>query len=178
MPKSENSISPESVTATPSLQPDARRLLPLASRIETSPSPNNRINSLIHNCFLTNLFFPRSYADVVLHYTPNSRDAKTLRPHYQIICERPHVSKWNLGSYQSHRGPLRPPALKAEQFCYFHQDASRGVRRPRACPRQTTTPADTAQNSNKLPSPQPANPRSATLAPKESKNTAHAARHG
>ena len=43
----------------------------------------------------------------------------------------PCLIKWNLHSYKGHRSPLRLPALKGEQFCYFHQNAIRSVRRPR-----------------------------------------------
>src|SRR3974390_2482243 len=47
-----------------------------------------RVKSNIRKILLTSPSFPRLYADVVLHYAPNSSEAKILRSHYQKICEK------------------------------------------------------------------------------------------
>jgi len=48
----------------------------------------HRVKSNIRKILLTSPTFPRLYADVVLHYAPNSSEAKILRPHYQKICKK------------------------------------------------------------------------------------------
>jgi hypothetical protein len=43
------------------------------------PLPKNSVNSNVRNILLASPYFPRFYADVLLHYRPNSRAAKILR---------------------------------------------------------------------------------------------------
>jgi hypothetical protein len=107
------------------LKPDTRSLSPLR---------DHRINSFVRNILLTNHLFPRFYADIVLHYSPNSNEARILRPHYQKICEKVNAIMSQNGTcthIKVTRVRCGSPALKGEQFCYFHQNAIRSVRRPK-----------------------------------------------
>jgi hypothetical protein len=93
-----------------------------------------RVNSNIRNILLTSPTFPRLYADVVLHYAPNSHEAKILRPHYKKICEKLNAISNSSGTCTHIKVTgvrCGSPALRGEQFCYFHQNADRGVRRPK-----------------------------------------------
>ncbi len=93
------------------------------------------IKSLIFKNLVASPMFPRLYADTVLHYAPNSHEAKILAPHYKKIvactertnqlmssksCTHIKVSGVRCGS----------PSLRGEQFCYFHQRMLRTVRYP------------------------------------------------
>ena len=77
--------------------------------------------------------FPRLYADLVLHYAPNSPAAKILAPHYKKIVERTNQLMANVKSCTHIKvSGVRcgSPALRGEQFCYFHQRMLRTVRYP------------------------------------------------
>jgi hypothetical protein len=103
--------------------PGARRL-----------TPEQSINSNIRKILLTSPTFPRLYADVILRCAPNSCEANILRPHYQTICERVNLMSNQKGTCTHIKvSGVRcgSPALKGEQFCYFHQNVHRGVRRPK-----------------------------------------------
>jgi hypothetical protein len=117
---------------------DSRRLPPDACspwlpESKLPPLPKHRVNSFVRKILLTNPLFPRFYADVVLAYSPNSREAKILRPYYQKICEKVNAMSMNGTCTHIKVTGVRcgSPALKGEQFCYFHQNAIRSVRRPR-----------------------------------------------
>ena len=95
------------------------------------PLPKDSINSIVRNILLTNPLFPIFYADVVIDSAPNSNEAKILARNYEKIksrismantqtCTHIHVTGTRCGS----------PTLRGESFCYFHQHAHRGVRRP------------------------------------------------
>jgi len=58
------------------------------SRLDEIKARAARVKSNIRKILLTSPAFPRLYADVVLHYAPNSHEARILRPHYQKICEK------------------------------------------------------------------------------------------
>ena len=94
-----------------------------------------RVRSRIRNILLSSPLFPRFYADMVLRYAPNSSEANILRPHYQKIREEVnHIMSRQKGTCTHIKvSGVRcgSPALKGEQFCYFHQNAHRGVRRPK-----------------------------------------------
>jgi len=94
--------------------------------------PLNPTNSFVRKILLTTPAFPRFYADIVLATRPNSREAKILRPHYQEILEKVNaMSNDRACSHIKVTGVrCNSPALHGEQFCYFHQNAHRGVRRP------------------------------------------------
>jgi hypothetical protein len=105
-----------------------------------APSANSKlaaqaktINSIIRKILLASPDFPRFYADVVISKAPNSNEARILRDNYQKIagmnmpvhpsvktCTHIKVTGIRCGS----------PALRGEQFCYFHQRMVRGVRTP------------------------------------------------
>ena len=99
------------------------------------PSAAQTIKSFIRKILLASPDFPRFYADVVIASAPNSFDAKILAQSYEKIvaytertklmsnpksCTHIKVSGVRCGS----------PALRGEQFCYFHQRMLRSVRMP------------------------------------------------
>ncbi len=94
--------------------------------------PLNHTNSFVRKILLTSPAFPRFYADVVLATRPNSREAKILRPHYQKILEKVNAMSNDRSCTHIKVTGVRcdSPALRGEQFCYFHQNAHRGVPRP------------------------------------------------
>jgi len=115
-------------TPKPAHTPDAGSLTPEQS------ARSRRVISNIRKILLTTPAFPRLYADVVLTYSPNSREAKILRPHYQKICEKVNAIMSQNGTCTHIKVTgvrCGSPALKGEQFCYFHQNAHRSVRRPK-----------------------------------------------
>src|SRR5581483_6356870 len=96
------------------------------------PFPKGDVKSNIRNILLTTPEFPRFYADVILHSAPNSHEARILRPQYQKICDRiNHMLTSKTCTHIKVTGVrCGSPSLRGEQFCYFHQHAHRGVRRP------------------------------------------------
>ena len=94
--------------------------------------PKNSVNSLIRKILLATPEFPRFYADFILALAPNSNEAKILRPHYQkILAKVNDMSNDHSCTHIKVTGVrCDSPALRGEQFCYFHQNAHRGVRRP------------------------------------------------
>lgn len=126
--------------------PDARRLTPDAATRKPEagsrkpwipdsklrPLPANSINSFIRNILLTNPLFPRFYADVVIDSAPNSQEAKLLRANYKKILAKVNVMSNSHSCTHIKATGVRcgSPSLRGEQFCYFHQNAHRGVRRP------------------------------------------------
>ena len=94
--------------------------------------PLHPVNSFVRKILLTTPAFPRFYADVVLATRPNSHEAKILRPHYQKILEKVNAMSNDHACTHIKVTGVRcnSPALRGEQFCYFHQNAHRGVRRP------------------------------------------------
>ena len=97
-----------------------------------SPCTLHPVNSFVRKILLTTPAFPRFYADVVLATRPNSHEAKILRPHYQKILEKVNAMSNDHACTHIKVTGVRcnSPALRGEQFCYFHQNAHRGVRRP------------------------------------------------
>ena len=137
-----------------------------------------QIKSLIHKNLLASPEFPRLYADTVLHYFPNSNEAKILAPHYKKITEWVKAEKTKAEKAKTEKTTAKPeetkmqtttkqerstmpsstmtssnvtkttskdcahikvtgvrcgsPALRGEQFCYFHQRMIRGVKTPPA----------------------------------------------
>src|SRR5580658_3266987 len=106
------------------------------------------IKSNVRNILLSSPYFPRLYADVVLTYAPNSNEANILAPHYKKIIERTSIDYTNSGYTNNERTKTNmpnprvcthikvtgvrcgSPALRGEQFCYFHQRMLRSVKRP------------------------------------------------
>src|ERR1700756_2561646 len=95
------------------------------------PLPKNSINSIVRKMLLTNPMFPRFYADVTIATAPNSHEAKILAVNYQKIIDRIKMSNPKSCTHIKITGiPCGSPPLRGEQFCYFHQHAHRGVRKP------------------------------------------------
>ncbi len=117
-----------------SFKPEADPWIPES---KLPPLPNTgkpRIKSLIRKILLTTPEFPRFYADIILRDSPNSREANILRPHYQKICEKVNAMSNQNGTCTHIKVTgvrCGSPALTGEQFCYFHQNAHRAVRRPK-----------------------------------------------
>ncbi len=91
------------------------------------------VKSFIRNIFHTNPAFARFCANVVISHEPKSAAAKYLAERYPIfrginmpihpnvkVCTHIKVTGVRCGS----------PALRGEQFCYFHQRMMRGVQVP------------------------------------------------
>src|ERR1019366_8981160 len=103
------------------------------SRQQSLADVRANIKSLIYKNLVASPIFPRLYADLVLHYAPNSPAAKILAPHYKKIVERTNQLMANVKSCTHIKvSGVRcgSPALRGEQFCYFHQRMLRTVRYP------------------------------------------------
>jgi len=95
------------------------------------PISKNPIKSIVRNILLTNPLFPRFYADVVIASAPNSNEAKILASNYQKIIDRTSMPNTRTCTHIKVTGVrCDSPALRGEQFCYFHQRMIRGVRTP------------------------------------------------
>ena len=93
------------------------------------------IKSLIYKNLVASPMFPRLYADTVLHYAPNSHEAKILAPHYKKIVACTERTKQLMSSKSCTHIKVSgvrcgSPSLRGEQFCYFHQRMLRTVRYP------------------------------------------------
>ena len=126
-------VSPTSEVQCPRSEP----WLP-ASKLPKLPArySNSSLISFVRNILVTNPLFPKFYADVVLSSAPNSREAKILRPQYKKILEKVNeaintMSPTKTCTHIKVTGVrCGSPALYGERFCYFHQNAHRGVRKP------------------------------------------------
>jgi hypothetical protein len=135
MPKN----SPKNSTRTSEL--GARTQVP-ATETQVSATPKTgtpstaaqRVKSLIRNTFLASPAFPRLYADVVISSAPNSNEAKILARNYQKIIDRtnmPNDPSVKICTHIKVTGVrCGSPALRGEQFCYFHQRMLRTVKGP------------------------------------------------
>ncbi len=96
-----------------------------------TPLPKDSVNSFVRNILLTNPLFPKFYADMVISSAPNSNEANILRAHYQKILNRISMPTFTTCTHIKVTGVRCGSApLRGEQFCYFHQHAHRGVRKP------------------------------------------------
>ena len=102
------------------------------SRQQSLAEVRASIKSLIYKNLVASPIFPRLYADLVLHYAPNSPAAKILAPHYKKIVERTNqlMSAKSCTHIKVSGVRCGSPALRGEQFCYFHQRMLRTVRYP------------------------------------------------
>jgi len=116
----------------------------------TQPAtPDASLKSFVRKILLASPAFPRLYADVVLTYAPNSNAAKILAPHHKKIIERTNaiIARANFHKTKNTRRETMSkscthikvtgvrcgsPALRGEQFCYFHQRMLRTVQGPPA----------------------------------------------
>src|SRR5579863_7478587 len=114
-------------------------IYPPVPKTGTTSSPHFDIKSFVRNIFHANPLFLRFCLETILLKAPNSKQAKLLAKSYRSI-----------NPDQTHRGiamPVHPnvrtcthikvsgvrcgsPALRREQFCYFHQRLIRGVAMP------------------------------------------------
>src|SRR5690348_8950509 len=89
------------------------------------------IKSIVLKNLLASPFLTRFYVDSVIHNFPNSNAAKILARNYQKIIYRITMPNPKSCTHIKVTGArCESPALRGEQFCYFHQHAHRGVRRP------------------------------------------------
>ncbi len=115
-----NAVSPEQTDSAPKTEP------------ASTPAS---IKSIVRNTLLASPDFPRLYADYVISSAPNSKEAKMLAENYKKIteidwtnmttenvktCTHIKVTGVRCGS----------PALRGEDFCYFHQRMHRTVKGP------------------------------------------------
>ena len=124
-PRSDGSIRP---SATPDQTSSPTRQQSLAD-LRAS------IKSLIYKNLVASPMFPRLYADTVLHYAPNSPAARILAPHYKKIVAYTERTKQLMSAKSCAHIKVTgvrcgSPALRGEQFCYFHQRMLRTVRYP------------------------------------------------
>jgi len=89
------------------------------------------IRSIVIENLLASPFLTRFYVDSVIHDFPNSNAARILARNYQKIIDRITMANPKSCTHIKVTGArCDSPALRGEQFCYFHQHAHRGVRRP------------------------------------------------
>jgi len=89
------------------------------------------IKSIVLKNLLASPFLTRFYVDSVIHDFPNSNAARILARNYQKILNRINMPNPKSCTHIKVTGArCESPALRGEQFCYFHQHAHRGVRRP------------------------------------------------
>ncbi len=93
------------------------------------------IKSFVRKILLASPDFPRLYADVILHYAPNSFEAKILAQSYEKIVA--HIERTKRMSNLKSCTHIKvtgvrcgSPTLRGEQFCYFHQRMLRTVKDP------------------------------------------------
>ena len=130
-----NQPASEPGLSSPPRDPKAANRTPIP-KSTNRPSTAAFIKSLVRKNLLASPMFPKLYADVVISSAPNSHEAKILARNYEKIvaytertskpmstpksCTHIKVSGVRCGS----------PALRGEQFCYFHQRMLRTVRYP------------------------------------------------
>src|SRR5215472_9963176 len=89
------------------------------------------LKSLVLKNLLASPFLTRFYLDSVIQNFPNSNEARILARNYQKIIDRITMPNPKSCTHIKVTGArCDSPALRGEQFCYFHQHAHRGVRRP------------------------------------------------
>jgi len=132
-PCGEFEATPQPSRKPTTIDPKPDSVAPWLPESTFAPAGNETI-SFVRNILLTNPLFPRFYADVVLHSAPNSNEAKILRPRYQKLVEKVNEKIQMANKTCTHIKVTGvrcgSPALYGEQFCYFHQHAHRGVRKP------------------------------------------------
>ena len=89
------------------------------------------LKSLVIKNLLASPLLTRFYVDPIISNFPNSNAAKILARNYQKIMNRISMPNPKSCTHIKVTGVrCQAPALRGEQFCYFHQHAHRGVRRP------------------------------------------------
>ena len=102
--------------------------IPTTAKLSTTA---DRIKSYVRNILLASPAFPRLYADVGISSAPNSYEAKILARNYQKIVERTAMPNFKNCTHIKVTGVrCGSPAIRGEQFCYFHQRMLRVVAIP------------------------------------------------
>jgi len=130
-------------TAQPVAQPEVPLCSPVPSVVNEFPKQEKsgahndlatlraNLKSLVIKNLLASPFLLRFYVDSVISNSPNSNAAKILARNYQKIMNRISMPNPKSCTHIKVTGVrCKSPALRGEQFCYFHQHAYRGVRRP------------------------------------------------
>ena len=122
-----------------SANPAAQTKLAIQNQTTTIPKTGrpshaaDRVKSYVRNILLASPAFPRLYADVVISSAPNSHEANTLARNYKKIVERTSMPNFKNCTHIKVTGVrCGSPALRGEQFCYFHQRMLRTVKGPPA----------------------------------------------
>ena len=103
---------------------------------KTGKTPSAQdIKSFVRKILLPSPDFPRLYADVLIHYAPNSFEARILAQSYEKIVAYTERTKLmsNLKSCTHIKVTgvrCGSPTLRGELFCYFHQRMLRTVKDP------------------------------------------------
>jgi hypothetical protein len=133
---------------TPPRDPDADLRKPAAESRKPKtgkPSTAQKIKSFVRKNLLASPEFPRLYADVVISSAPNSPEAKILARNYKKIVDRVNARITNARIHNERTNtnmatckscthikvtgvPCGSPALRGEEFCYFHQRMLRGIK--------------------------------------------------
>ena len=131
---------PKASSRTPASSPAGGGISPATHTPRSPlPSPPDRdlstlrasIKSLVVKNLLASPVLTRFYVDSVISGFPNSNAAKILARNYQKIMNRISMPNPKSCTHIKVTGVrCEAPALRGEQFCYFHQHAHRGVRRP------------------------------------------------
>src|SRR5450631_2204576 len=133
---------------TPPRDPDADLRKPAAESRKPKtgkPSTAQETKSFVRKNLLASPEFPRLYADVVISSAPNSPEAKILARNYKTIVEHVNARVTNARIHNERTNPnmatckscthikvtgvpCGSPALRGEEFCYFHQRMLRGIK--------------------------------------------------
>jgi hypothetical protein len=126
----------------PSANPDQSTSL---SRPQSLADIRASIKSLIYKNLVASPMFPRLYADVMNAYAPNSHEARILAQNYEKILQRTNTERTNQLMSTKSCTHIKvtgvrcgSPALRGEQFCYFHQRMLRTVKFPASRVHHTT----------------------------------------
>jgi hypothetical protein len=104
--------------------------IPKTGKLSTTA---DQVKSFARKILLASPAFPRLYADVVISSAPNSYEAKILARNYKKIIERTTMPNPKSCSHIKVSGVrCGSPALRGEQFCYFHQRMLRTIPGPPA----------------------------------------------
>jgi hypothetical protein len=98
-----------------------------------SAASGARIRSLIRKNLVANPYFPRLYAEVLESEGYNYNQAKELAIQLQkkLGVYKPQRHVQTCSHIMVTGIPCQSPALRGEQFCYFHQRMLQGVALPR-----------------------------------------------
>jgi hypothetical protein len=120
---------PETCDAQPLLR---NLLIPLDQMPKSPPPTPAEIKSFVRNILLASPDFSRLYADVLISEGYNPNQARDIAERYQKkFSPMPVQSKTKSCTHIKVTGVrCGSPALRGEQFCYFHQRMIRTVKGP------------------------------------------------